>query len=58
MLPTLIAYLLGFGLGTKYVSNDVQPFAFLATTVAYAILMLLLGCMSGSRRGREATGCR
>jgi hypothetical protein len=42
MLPTLIAYLLGFGLGTKYVSNDVQPFAFLATTVAYAILMLLL----------------
>ena len=42
MLPTLIVYLLGFGLGTKYVSNDVQPFAFLATTVAYAIHVVAL----------------
>jgi hypothetical protein len=36
-----VAYVLGFfGLGS--VSTDVKPFALLAATVAYAILMLLL----------------
>jgi hypothetical protein len=38
-----MAYVLGVvGLGNSYFSNDIQPFALLATTVTYAILMLLL----------------
>jgi hypothetical protein len=39
---TLAYVFIVVGLGSSYISNDIQPFAMLAVTASYGILMLLL----------------
>jgi hypothetical protein len=41
-LVTVAYVFIVVGLGSSYISNDIQPFALPAVTAAYAILMLLL----------------